>query len=88
MANSAGLLLFTLIPTLLKGLPAFPVASLLQVVGHKGADGGLSGFIFMVIITETFAVLGFRRVHECFPIRPCVHLADAAVGLPAANGSG
>ena len=78
-AHSAGLLLFPLLPTLLKGLPAYPVASLVQVVGHKGTDSSLSWFILVVIIVETYAVLGSRHDEDRFRIRPCTQVADAAV---------
>ena len=82
IADPAGLLLFPLPPPLLKGLPASPVASLVQVVGHEDTDGGLSGFIPIVIIVETFADLGSRAVHDNLTVRPCAHLADAAVAYP------
>ena len=71
VANSAGLFLLPLVPTL--------VASLLQVVGHKGTDGGLGWFIIVVIIVETFAASSFRWVHDGFAVRPCATLVDATV---------
>ena len=37
IADVAGLLLFPLLPLLLKGLPASCVASFVQVIGHQGA---------------------------------------------------
>ena len=79
IAHSAGLLLFPLLATLLKGFPASPVASLVEVVGHEDTDGGLCRFILVVIIVKTFAAVGSPRPHDGFPIRPCAHLADAAV---------
>ena len=51
----------------------------MQVGGHAGTDGGLSRFILVIIIVETFAALGSRRVHDGLPIRPRAHLVDAAV---------
>ena len=79
IAQSAGFLLSPVLLLLLKGLPASPVASLVQVVGHEGTDGRLSGFVIVIIIVETFAALVSRQVHDGFPVRPYAHLPGATV---------
>ena len=63
---------------LLKGLQASPVASLVRDVGQEGTDSVLGWFVLVVIIMETFAAFGSRRVHDTLLVRPCVHLVDAA----------
>ena len=65
------LLLLPLFPTLLEGLLASLVASLVQNLGHEGTDGGLSRFVLVVIIIKTFAAFGSRWVYDNFPVRPC-----------------
>ena len=79
VANSAGHFLLPSLQTLLKWLPASPVASLPGVVGHECTDGGLSWFILVVIIVKTFAAFGSRQVHDGLPVRPRTDLVHAAV---------
>ena len=81
IAGASGLLLFPILPPLLKWLPGSPVAFLTQVVGHKGADGRACWFVLVVIIIETFAPSASRRVNGSFPARPFAHIVDAAVLL-------
>ena len=70
---------FLLLAALLKEFAASAVASPVPAVGHKGTDSGLSWFVLVVIIIETFAASGSRGVHDSFPVSPCAHLVDAAV---------
>ena len=53
VANAAGVPLLLLLPTLLQGLPASPVAPR-AVVGHEGTNGYLGGLIVVVIVDESF----------------------------------
>ena len=48
----------------------------MQVVGHEGTDGGLRWFVLVVIIVETFAHFGFRRVHDSFLVIPSDPMVD------------
>ena len=77
IAQLTGLLLFPLLPALLKGLAVSLVASLVQVVNHEGIDGGLRRFVLIVIIVRTLANLGSHNVHDSFSVRPFANIVDA-----------
>ena len=84
--NAAGVLLLLLLPTLLQGLPAFPVAPRVQVVGHEGTNGHLGGLIVVVIIVESLTTIGSRWVHGSFPARPLANVVDVTVAGPQPAG--
>ena len=77
VANAAGLLLLLLLPTLLQGLPASPVAPRVQVVGHEGTNSRLGGLIVVVVIVESLIDIGSSWVHGSFPARPRANVVDA-----------
>ena len=86
VANAAGVLLLLLLPTLLQGLPASPVAPRVQVVGHEGTNGHLGGLIVVVIVVESLIAIGSRWVHGSFPARPLANVVDVTFAGPQPAG--
>ena len=85
-ANAAGLLLLLPLPTLLQGLPAYPVAPCVQIFGHESTNGRLGGLIVIVVVVESLIAIGSSWVHGSFPARPRANDADVTVTGPQPAG--
>ena len=86
VANAAGVLPLFLLPTLLQGLPASPVAPRVQVAGHEGTNGHLGGLIVVIVVVESFIAIGSCWVHGSFPARPLANVGDVTVAGPQPAG--
>ena len=86
VVTAAGILLLLLLPTLLQGLPASPVAPRVRVVGHEGTNGHLGGLIVDLIVVESLIAIGSRWVHGSFPARPLANVVDVTVARPQPAG--